>query len=391
MKIAFFVQLMLCGGVENSLIELVKKIEFGNDITIYMILEKGEFVKKIPTQIHKKKIPMPEKVRKSIPVGGTKIAIRENLDNHQYQKAVYWSIKHIFNKEKFAELNVNFNKIPKLQQHYDIAVNYHIHSPFLVRYLSEKVSADKKLTWIHNDFESTQYNIRILKKYLDGINGFYGVSKKLIDEFIEVFPEYKNKTEVALNIVPIDEIKKKAELEYPKEFLGISQNITKILTVGRLEEQKGYDIALSVCKHLIEENLKIEWFVVGEGTLKGKLKSESKRLGIEKYFHFLGVKMNPYPYFKNCDIYVQTSRHEGWGITITEAKIFSKPIVTTNFAGAREQIKDGISGDVADICVASVLEKLRRLIKEKERQKHYMEELKKENMIDCFDWLKVFK
>jgi Glycosyltransferase len=392
MKIAFFVQWMLCGGVENSLIELVKKIEeSGNDITIYMILEKGEFVKKIPTQIHKSKIPMPEKVRKSIPIGGTKIVIRESLDKHQYQKVVYWGIKHIVNKEKFAELNVNFDKIPKLQQHYDIAVNYHIHSPFLVRYLSEKVNADKKLTWIHNDFKTTQYNIKILKRYLDDINIFYGVSQKLVDEFTNIFPEYVNKTKVALNIVPIEEIKKKADLEYPKEFLKLSQNITKILTVGRLEEQKGYDIALNVCKKLVEENLKIEWFALGEGTLKEKLISESKKLGIEKYFHFVGVRMNPYSYFKNCDIYVQTSRHEGYCTTITEAKVFYRPIVTTDVAGAREQIIDGISGDVADIEIDSVVEKLRRLIKEKERQKHYMEYLKKENKVDCSEWLKVFK
>ncbi len=392
MKIAIFVQWMLCGGVENALIALTKKIaEFGNDITIYMILEKGDFVKKIPEQVCKKQIPMSEKVRRSIPVGGSKVAIRESFYKHQYQKAVYWTVRHIVNKEKFAELNVNFDKIPKLQQHYDIAVNYHIHSPFLVRYLFEKVSADKKFTWIHNDFETTQYDVRVLKKYLDCINRFYGVSQKLVDEFVKIFPEYENKTEVALNIVPIEEIKKKAELEYPKEFLGLSQNITKILTVGRLEEQKGYDIALSVCKNLVEENLKIEWFVLGEGTLKEKLKSESKKLGIEKYFHFVGVKMNPYPYFKNCDIYVQTSKHEGYCTTITEAKVFYRPIVTTDVAGVREQIRDGVSGDISKISVNSVDENLKRLIKDKKRQEQYIEELKKEIILDSPEWLEIFR
>ena len=392
MKIAIFVQWMLCGGVENALIALTKKIaEFGNDITIYMILEKGDFVKKIPEQVCKKQIPMPEKIRRSIPVGGSKIAIRESFYKHQYQKVIYWIIRHIVNKSKFAELNINFDKIPKLQQHYDIAINYHIHSPFLVRYLFEKVSANNKFTWIHNDFETTQYDVRILKKYLDCIDQFYGVSKKLVDEFIKIFPEYENKTKVALSIVPIEEIKEKAELEYPKEFLGLSQNITKILTVGRLEEQKGYDIALNVCKKLIEENLKIEWFVLGEGTLKKKLKSESKKLGIEKYFHIVGAKMNPYPYFKNCDIYVQTSRHEGWGIAITEAKILGKPIVTTDFAGAREQLMDGVSGDIAQINKESVTKKLRRLIEDKKRQEQYIEKLKRENISNYPEWLEVFK
>ena len=183
----------------------------------------------------------------------------------------------------------------------------------------------------------------------------------------------------------------KGELEYPKEFLGLSQNITKILTVGRLEEQKGYDIALSVCKNLVEENLKIEWFVLGEGTLKEKLKSESKKLGIEKYFHFVGVKMNPYPYFKNCDIYVQTSKHEGYCTTITEAKVFYRPIVTTDVAGVREQIRDGVSGDISKISVNSVDENLKRLIKDKKRQEQYIEELKKEIILDSPEWLEIFR
>ena len=58
LKIFYYTfQWMLCGGVENSLIELVKKIEeSGNDITIYMILEKGDFVKKIPEQVCKKQV-----------------------------------------------------------------------------------------------------------------------------------------------------------------------------------------------------------------------------------------------------------------------------------------------------------------------------------------------
>lgn len=101
--------------------------------------------------------------------------------------------------------------------------------------------------------------------------------------------------------------------------------------------------------------------------------------------------MNPYPYFKNCDIYVQTSRHEGWGIAITEAKILGKPIVTTDFAGAREQLMDGVSGDIAQINKESVTKKLRRLIEDKKRQEQYIEKLKRENISNYPEWLEVFK
>jgi glycosyltransferase involved in cell wall biosynthesis len=391
-KIAFFVQWMLCGGVENALIALSNKLfENGNDVTIYVIDEKGEFIKKIPHNVQLRKIPMPEKVRKSIPVGGTKVTVRECLKEKHYLQAVGFVVRHKLSRNQFAELNVDFNQIPYLDEKYDIAVNFHMHSPFLVRYLSERVSADKKLTWIHNDFETTQYDIKSLDAYLKCVDGFYGVSNKLVNEFVERLPQYKDKTQVALNIVPAEEIKQKADEYYPEEFTAGGNEKLKILTVGRLEEQKGYDIALDVCEKLIDSGAPIEWFVLGDGTQRSWIESEIQKRKLVGKMHLLGVRMNPYPYFKNCDIYVQTSKHEGWGITITEAKILQKPIVTTDFAGAREQIVDEVSGDIADINDDSVFKKLERLIKEDERRISYSDELSKEVNSEEPEWISVFE
>ena len=87
-------------------------------------------------------------MKRILPVGGTKLTVKKNLKGHHYSKAAINLKNHIFGKSKFAELNVNFNSIPILNEEYDIAVNFHMHFPFLVRYLSEKVQANRKLTWI---------------------------------------------------------------------------------------------------------------------------------------------------------------------------------------------------------------------------------------------------
>lgn len=390
-RIAFFVQWMLCGGVENALIALSNKlIENGNDVTIYVITEKGEFIKKIPPKVKVKKIPMPEKLRNSIPVGGTKVTVRECLEKKEYFRAAKFLVKHKMNKCPFAELNVNLEKIPQLVEKYDIAVNFHMHSPFLVWYLSERINADVKLTWIHNDFETTQYDIRLLKQYLECVDVFYGVSNKLVQEFVAILQEYQDRTQVALNIVPVNEIIRKAEECYPEEFAEVSTPKLKILTVGRLEEQKGYDIAIEVCKKLIEHEMPIDWFVLGDGTQRIQLETKIKKLKLENHFHLLGVKTNPYPYFKNCDIYVQPSRHEGYGIAIAEAKLFHRPIIATDFAGAKEQIVDGVSGDIADIDASNVLHKLERLIKEPERREKYSQKLAEEIIEEDPAWVSVF-
>lgn len=389
-KIAFFVQWLLCAGVEKALLNLSEElVNSGNDVTIYVIQKKGEFINDIPKGVKLKVIPMDEKIRENIPVGGTKITVRNCLAEKKYIKAIKFLVKRKLNNTPFAELEIQKEKISNLKEKYDIAVNFHLHSPFLVWYFSEKVIADKKYTWIHNDFETTGYKINELKEYLTDIDRFFTVSQKIKNEFVSIFPEYKNKTEFALNIVNDREIKLKANEFYPKEFENCKS--IKLLTVGRLEEQKGYDIAIEVCMKLKEEGLQFDWFVLGEGTLRKQLESEIEKKKIDNCFHLLGVKTNPYPYFKNADIYVQTSKHEGYVTTVTEAKILNKPIVCTDVSGAREQLIDNINGSIAEINAISVYNKLKELIIDKNKRDTYTETLEQESGLNRPNWLKYFE
>ena len=389
-KIAFFVQWLLCAGVEKALLNLSEElVNSGNDVTIYVIQKKGEFINDIPKGVKLKVIPMDEKIRENIPVGGTKITVRNCLAEKKYIKAIKFLVKRKLNNTPFAELEIQKEKISNLKEKYDIAVNFHLHSPFLVWYFSEKVIADKKYAWIHNDFETTGYKINELKEYLTDIDRFFTVSQKIENEFVSIFPEYKNKTEFALNIVNDREIKLKANEFYPKEFENCKS--IKLLTIGRLEEQKGYDIAIEVCKKLKEEGLQFDWFVLGEGTLRKQLESEIEKKQIEDYFHLLGVKTNPYPYFKNASIYVQTSKHEGYVTTVTEAKILNKPIVCTDVSGVREQLIDNINGSIAEINAISVYNKLKELIIDKNKRDTYTETLEQESGLNRPNWLKYFE
>ncbi|WP_289117310.1 glycosyltransferase [uncultured Dubosiella sp.] len=388
-KIAFFTQWMLCGGVENALISLGNKlIMMGHEVTIYSIVKKGEFVEKVPDEINFFEIPMKEDLRNSIPVGGTKITVRDCMKKREYLKALEFSIKHKLNKTPFAELNVNLEEIPQLNRKYDIAVNFHMHSPFLVWYLSQRVEARKKYTWIHNDFRTTKYEISALKEYLKCVDQFFAVSQQLKREFIEAIPEYATKTQVALNIVPTDQIIKKGNETYPDEYKKV--DCIKILTVGRLEEQKGYDLAIQVCKKLKDDGFKFKWYVLGEGTLKKCISNDVKKYGLTDCFFLLGNRMNPYPYFKYCDIYVQCSRHEGYVTTVTEAKLFNKPIITTDVSGAREQIIDKKNGRVVAIKVESVFEALKEVVNDGKKRSIYTNNLKTKPFKQDLNYIKKY-
>ena len=109
-----------------------------------------------------------------------------------------------------------------------------------------------------------------------------------------------------------------------------------------------------------------------------KLFDHIKNLNIENDYILLGSKLNPYPFMKECDIYVQPSRHEGYCITLGEARCFNNPIVTTNFTGANEQIKNEETGLVCEISENGIYKSLKRLLDDKDLYNNIKINLSKE-------------
>ena len=98
-------------------------------------------------------------------------------------------------------------------------------------------------------------------------------------------------------------------------------------------------MAIDALKILLDRGFDVRWYFIGEGVSLQSCKDKVERLGLTDNVRFLGVRLNPYPYRKDCDIYVQPSRHEGYCITLAEARCFAAPIVATCFTGAEEQLK----------------------------------------------------
>ena len=135
---------------------------------------------------------------------------------------------------------------------------------------------------------------------------------------------------------------------------------TRILTVGRLYYQKGYDIAIQVAEQLKDRGREFRWYVLGEGESAHLEKMIADR-GLGGRFFLLGAKDNPYPWFLQADIYVCTSRYEGKSIVIEEAQALGKPVVAAGCTGIREQISNGRDGLIAEtprIRIAAAVERL---------------------------------
>ncbi|MDE6338308.1 MAG: glycosyltransferase, partial [Muribaculaceae bacterium] len=137
-----------------------------------------------------------------------------------------------------------------------------------------------------------------------------------------------------------------------------------ITTVGRLVPQKGYDLAIAAAKILKENGYEFKWRFVGGG-MREELEALARAEGVADCIVFEGEQLNPYPYMAQCDIYVQTSKFEGFGLTIGEAKILGKPIVSTNFPVVYNQITPGENGLVVEMTGEAIAEGIIRLIDDK--------------------------
>jgi glycosyltransferase involved in cell wall biosynthesis len=87
--------------------------------------------------------------------------------------------------------------------------------------------------------------------------------------------------------------------------------------------------------------------------------------GLSQHFKLWGMK-NPYPFLKDCDLYVQTSLHEGYCITLREAKVFDKPVVTTNFLSASNLITHEQDGLIVDISADGLFNGVKQILENKD-------------------------
>lgn len=142
----------------------------------------------------------------------------------------------------------------------------------------------------------------------------------------ENFKIKENKIKVIYNPVEVNYIKE-ASQEDVNDF-NFTDGVKRVIAVGRLVKQKDYSTLLKAFEMISKENVQL--LILGKGPLEHKLKEMCKQLGIESKVFFLGFKENPYKYMKRSDVFVLSSKWEGFGHVIVEAMTCRLPVVSTD-------------------------------------------------------------
>lgn len=121
-----------------------------------------------------------------------------------------------------------------------------------------------------------------------------------------------------------------------------------LVSVARLHRQKGFDILLNSLSRVRKSYPDISLTILGDGELRADLESMAKKLELDGCVRFLGFINNPYPYIKVADIFVLSSRYEGFANVLLESLALGTPVIATDCPGGnRELIIDGINGWLA--------------------------------------------
>ena len=390
-KVLFVIDSLHCAGAEKSLTTLLSLLDYSKyDVDLQLFGYGGALEELVPKEVNILK-PMEYIKFSSLSTKNAVIKSLKNMNFKMLSSRLKFSLairKNNYSNAQKARIYWQkvSNVIEENNKKYDIAISYAQGVPTF--YVAEKVCAKKKLAWVNVSYKLEDEDRAFQERFYEKYNKIVAVSDSAKNIFLETFPKYTDKLEIIYDINDADFIKKMSDQgkSYNDDYTGL-----RILTIGRLANQKGYDIALEACKILKEKGIEFKWYSLGIGPLKEEIEKYIKENNLENNFKLLGVKSNPYPFIKDCDIYVQTSRFEGFGIAIAEARMLNKPVVTTRFDAVYNQMKDRKNGLVVDMNSQGIVNGILEVINNKELTNEIISYLKTEKKGNTEELEKFYK
>ena len=378
-KLLFVIPTLDLGGAEKSLVNLLHAIDYSKyEVEVFMFLQRGVFLNSVPPEVHRIENTEEYKIFSKSALYAIPIFICRGKWRSAFHRFLF-AYKNRYHKinavnEQYTWVHTA-RFLPFLQKEYDAAIGYLEKSTYY--FVADNVKAKKKIGWIHTDLEALHLDFTFEKKYFDKLDYLVTVSEGLKERLVHKLPSLESKVLAIENINSKKTILHLAE-EKPKVILD--KSTFNIIFVGRLVKEKGLFMAVDAIHLLKKNNLKIKLYLAGKGNIESELKAYAIEKGLEEDVVFLGMQKNPYPLIKQAEVFMMTSFYEGKSIALAEAKILNKAIVITNFSSAKDQIKDNITGLIAEMNPEAIAEKLSLLYHKNEIRENLKANLLQEKL-----------
>jgi len=376
-RIFITTQYLEIGGIERSLIGLLNAIDYSlYEVDLFLYRHGGEFFSMIPREVNL----LPEAKKYTMLLSPLTVVLKNGyIDILLARVYAKWKADRYYRRSKSTKENFSvFHYISKYttpllpeinpDTEYDLAIGFI--SPFHI--LRDKVKARKKIGWIHTDFSTLEVNSIEEQPVWAACDYLSAVSDSVKTAFTKAFPSLLDRIIVIENILSPAFVRDQALKEDVSSEISDDKGVVKLCSVGRFSKAKNFDNVPFICKKLVEAGLNVRWYIIGYGGDEALIRKNIESAGMGKNVILLGMKRNPYPYMRACDIYVQPSRYEGKAVTVREAQILYKPVVITNFPTAQSQLTDGVDGIIIPMDNDGAAKGLSDFIKNEELQSQIM-------------------
>lgn len=369
-SIMIFSHAMELGGAETSLLALLEGIDKKEyHVDLFLMRHAGELLRYIPDGINL--LPeIPQYASLAVPIQNVikKGQFTVAYGRYKGKKAARNRVEEL-NLPKDNDVSLQCSHLYTLpympqisKKEYDLAISFLTPHYFV----AEKVIAKKKIAWIHTDYSKVAVDQATQLLMWNKYDHIISISAQVTNSFLSVFPLLKDKIIEIGNMIPDQYMEKQREAFSVKDEMPDDGSV-KLLSIGRFCTAKNFDNIPDICKHILDNGINIKWYLIGFGSDETLIRKKIQENNMQNHVIILGKKRNPYPYIKECDLYVQPSRYEGKCVSVIEAQVLHKPVIITDYATSASQLEDGVDGIIVPLenkkCAAGIAELLKDPVK----------------------------
>ncbi len=365
-RILFVMNTLGRAGAETALMELLGRLEISCEIDLYVLMGQGELVSKLPPGVRLLNKSFSDcsvfSAKGRLRMAG--MVIKAMLNRATVVRLIPYLCRNIWAMLKKGRVQTDklFWRVlsdggMRISREYDLAVAFL--EGGAAYYVADHVKARKKAAFIHIDYEQAGYTRSLDRDCYLQFDALFPIAEEIRDKLLMVYPECADRTQVFHNLINREVI-----LEKSVQGKGFTDGYTgtRILTVGRLNSQKSYPVAIRAMKLLKDAGCRARWYVLGEGEERRALEHRIAEYGLEEDFVLAGAVENPFPYYRQADLYVHATRYEGKSIAIQEAQILGCAIIASDCTGNREQIIHGSDGILCKLSPEAVKDAILELL-----------------------------
>lgn len=358
-KILFIHVALWKGGIETALTSMLSRMDYERyDVTCLILADQQELADRVPKQCRLIFADRQHPVTFESAYRYKRLfnLLEEPMQASSLRRAG-WRVLQLFFRDAEERLYSSYIRRNLPEKEYDAVVLF---SSKACGVGAKLVSAPRYLCFYHySDLERVYHDWQGYRK----CSRLFAVSENMTRKLKDYLPQYREKIEPLHNLVDTRMIRKNGAAE---PACMLDQNAFRVVSCGRLVADKGFDLALKACAELVRQGYtQLQWYIVGEGPEHASLEKQICAARAAEHMHLLGAQSNPYPILRQADLFVQSSRIEAFGLTITEAQALGVPVLSTKTDGGTELIRDEETGLLCDISAEAIEDGVRRLLRDK--------------------------